>query len=95
MERTGFTGFYLRVLRHGNVAAGNELVLKDRPWPQWTLQRCNEIMHHQRQDAESARQLAECPALSGSWKDNLWRRAQSAGVGGAGEAARRAARLEG
>jgi MOSC domain-containing protein YiiM len=95
VERTGYTGFYFRVLRHGHVAAGNELELKDRPWPQWTLQRCNEIMHHQRQDAESARQLAECPALSGSWKDNLWRRAQSAGAGGAGEAARRTARLEG
>lgn len=76
-EQTGFTGFYFRVIHHGQVSAGDALVLQQRPFPQWTIARCNEIMHHQKRDAESALALAGCPLLSASWKDSLWARAQS------------------
>ncbi|MES2706655.1 MAG: MOSC domain-containing protein [Verrucomicrobiota bacterium] len=76
VERTGFTGYYFRVLRHGPVRAGDGLTLEDRPFPGWTIQRCNEIMHHQTSDREAAEALAGCPLLSSSWKDSLWARAQ-------------------
>ena len=91
VERTGRTGFYFRVLRHGYARAGDGLVLKEQSWPQWTLERCNELMHHQRKDVEGARQLAECPGLSGSWKDALWKRAR--GTTAEAEEKSRAARL--
>lgn len=74
VEQTGFTGFYFRVLRHGHVQTGDALALMDRPFPQWTIERCNQIMHHLKDDAESAASLAECPLLSSSWKDALWLR---------------------
>ena len=77
-EQNGRTGFYFRVLRHGLVQAGDDLKLEDRPWPRWTIQRCNEVMHHLKHDAAAARGLSECPQLSGSWKDALWARAENA-----------------
>lgn len=74
VEQTGFTGFYFRVLRHGHVRPGDELALLERPFRQWTIARSNEIMHHRKDDHEAARELAQCPLLSASWKDGLWAR---------------------
>ncbi len=74
VEQTGFTGFYFRVLRHGQVGTGDTLTLLDRPFPLWTIERCNQVMHHPEDDAESAASLASCPLLSSSWKDALWLR---------------------
>ncbi len=79
VEQTGFTGFYFRVLRHGAVRPGDALTLLERPFPQWSIALCNEIMHHRKCDANAARELAQCPLLSASWKDGLWARAQHLG----------------
>ncbi len=76
-EQTGKTGFYFRVLNHGDVQSGDALDLVERPYPDWTVARCNEIMHCRKDDHESARELVrECPALAGTWKDSLWRRVE-------------------
>lgn len=72
VERTGKTGFYFRVLQHGLVRGGDSLELRERPFPQWTVELCNRIMHQREGGPEAARALSECPALSGSWKDGLW-----------------------
>ncbi len=77
VERTGKTGYYFRVLRHGRVNAGDRLDLLERPLPRWTVALCNRIMHHREGGAEAARELAGCSELSGSWKDGLWLRATS------------------
>ncbi|MCW0217176.1 MAG: MOSC domain-containing protein, partial [Prosthecobacter sp.] len=74
VERTGYTGFYFRVKKHGWVEAGQDLHLIERTFPQWSIALANEIMHHRRADHEAARELAECPLLSASWKDGLWAR---------------------
>ena len=74
VERTGYTGFYFRVLQHGMVGAGAEFTLLERPFPQWSIALANEIMHHRRGDKEAARELAQCVLLSASWKDSLWAR---------------------
>jgi MOSC domain-containing protein YiiM len=75
VERTGRTGFYFRVLQHGWVRAGDRFIAGERLFPHWTVARCNHLMHHAKDDLEGARELAGCPALSGSWKDSLWNRA--------------------
>jgi MOSC domain-containing protein YiiM len=77
VERNGMTGFYFRVLRHGHVQAGDRLELQARSWPEWTIVRCNRIMHHTEGGADAARELSQCPELSGSWKDGLWLMSQS------------------
>lgn len=90
VERTGFTGYYFRVLLHGEVKAGDSLRLRERPCPEWTIQRCNEIMHHGPSDREETLALAGCPQLSSTWKDSLWARAQRPGPDEPGRAARTA-----
>lgn len=74
-EQTGFTGFYFRVIKHGWLKPGGVGILVERPCPQWSLAECNEIMHKRPEDHAGARRLAECPQLSGSWKDTLFARA--------------------
>jgi MOSC domain-containing protein YiiM len=69
---SGRTGWYLRVLAEGNVAAGQPVVLLDRPYPQWTIARVNTIIHH-RGDPESAA-LAACPLLASGLRERLARR---------------------
>lgn len=76
VEKTGFTGFYFRVIKHGNAQVGDSLRLVERPFPEWTISRCNEIMHHSKEDAASARALSQCHLLSASWKDSLWSRSE-------------------
>jgi MOSC domain-containing protein YiiM len=88
VERNGFTGWYFRVLHHGWVRAGDSLRLDERPFPQWTIQRCNEIMHHEAGGREAAAALASCPLLSSSWKDSLWAWAQRPDPGQNSRAAR-------
>jgi MOSC domain-containing protein YiiM len=76
MQNTGRTGWYFRVLEEGAVETGTEVILLDRPYPQWTIARCNEIMYRRREDRESAMQLAACPSLSESWVRTLLKRAE-------------------
>ncbi|HEX7570607.1 MAG TPA: MOSC domain-containing protein, partial [Verrucomicrobiae bacterium] len=77
VERTGWTGWYFRVLREGSIDPGGELRLVARSHPEWTVSLANEVMHRRKEDFEVARRLAECPALSQSWKNSLSRRAQT------------------
>ncbi|HEY1122544.1 MAG TPA: MOSC domain-containing protein [Haloferula sp.] len=79
VERNGRTGFYFRVLWHGEVSAGDAFHLRERPFAEWTLARCNRIMHQREGGAEADQALAQCPALSGSWKDGLWNRGRARG----------------
>lgn len=75
VQRTGRTGWYFRVLREGEVEAGLPLVRAERPYPEWTVQAANEIMHLRKQDLSAAQALAACPALSPRWRETLLRRA--------------------
>ena len=77
VERTGRTGWYFRVLREGSIDPGGELRLVARSHPEWTVSLANEVMHRRKEDFEVARRLAECPALSQSWKNSLSWRAQT------------------
>lgn len=47
---TGRTGFYFRTLRHGHVECSEAFRLTERPCPEWTVTRCNRIMHHDKDD---------------------------------------------
>lgn len=71
VAHTGKTGWYFRVLREGNVQSGTELVLMERPYPQWTIAIANNIMLHRKENHSARRALAECPALSKSWRETL------------------------
>ncbi|MFB4168607.1 MOSC domain-containing protein [Virgibacillus sp. JSM 102003] len=74
IQRSGRTGWYFRVLQEGYAEAGLELELIDRPYPQWTIAACNEVMHFNKEDLKAADELASCELLAYSWKNTLNKR---------------------
>lgn len=65
------SGWYLRVLSEGWVEAGMEVVLADRPYPQWTIRRTADVKRLRAELREEARLLAACPALQPEWRRRL------------------------
>jgi MOSC domain-containing protein YiiM len=70
----GRSGWYLRVLAEGEIAAPIELTLVSRPHPAWTIARANRVMLHEKRDLESAAKLAALPELSAAWRESMLRR---------------------
>jgi MOSC domain-containing protein YiiM len=71
MVNLGLSGWYLRVLRGGMVAAGMTLRLRSRPNPDWTVSRLNSLRYgHQ---ASRSELLAACDldGLSESWRNHF------------------------
>jgi MOSC domain-containing protein YiiM len=66
-------GWYLRVLCPGWIAAGQEVVLRDRPYPEWTVARAAAVKWHAERRPEEAEGLAACPALIPEWREELAR----------------------
>ncbi len=80
VERTGFTGWYFRVLRTGRAAPGETLRPVERIQTEWSVAAANDIMHHRKSDPAAARALAGCPGLSTTWVASLRRRADGTPV---------------
>ncbi len=79
VEASGRTGWYLRVLREGNVAAGDAVTLLDRPHPDWSVARATRTMRR-RDDLDGAAALAALPELAASWHEWLTRRVREGRV---------------
>lgn len=79
VQQTGRTGWYFRVLSEGVVAPGAPLTLDDRPHPDWTVARANQLMHIDKSNLSSAATLAALPPLSASWKATLADRIEKGG----------------
>ena len=71
VETTGRTGWYLRVLVEGEIAAGVPVLLVGRPYPEWTIARAHAVRRAQRRDPAAAAALAACPRLSPAWRSAL------------------------
>ncbi|KAB8146019.1 MOSC domain-containing protein [Chloroflexia bacterium SDU3-3] len=81
VQRSGRTGWYLRVLDEGLVGPDAQMQLIERPYPEWSIAHANQIMHHRRHDLAAAAALADCPQLSGSWRRTLQARAERGSEG--------------
>jgi len=74
LQNTGRTGWYFRVLQEGFVEVGQTLSLVDRPCPEWTIVKCNQIIHGVQLDLEAMRSLAECQLLAPGLRETLEKR---------------------
>lgn len=74
IQKTGRTGWYFRVIKEGFVMEKDSMKLIERPYPDWTIARCNEVMHEKKEDVEATKQLANCEYLAPNWKDTLIKR---------------------
>jgi len=70
VARTGYCGWYFRVVQPGAVAAGQTLRLVARPYPDWTVARTHAVWHDKRRQAERA-ELAKVDALADSWRGEI------------------------
>lgn len=73
-QKSGMTGFYLRVLEEAEVAPGDCLMLLEREAPWATISEANRLVHRDRHDEEGIRRLLAVSALSASWRASLKRR---------------------
>ena len=77
VERNGLSGWYFRVLKEGTITAGDEMRLAERPNPEWTIARANDIVYHRKDDREQLAVLAAVPHLAESWREHLTRLANA------------------
>lgn len=68
VEKSGRTGWYMRVLEPGSLQAGDEIALAERPHPQWTVARAYRIGVARKREPGPARELAKVTALADRWK---------------------------
>ena len=68
VEKSGRSGWYLRVLEEGAIAAGAEIALAQRPHPEWTVLRAYRAGVARKKDRATALELAQVAALSDRWK---------------------------
>lgn len=69
--KSGKTGWYFRVRTPGEVSASATLVLIERPFPDWTIERANQVMYEHRNATEPMAALLAVAPLSASWKETL------------------------
>ncbi|ETI70754.1 MOSC domain-containing protein [Neobacillus vireti] len=80
LQNTGKTGWYFRVLKEGYVKDGQTFTLVDRPYPQWTVQKCNQIIHSRQQNLVEMRELAYCELLAPGMRATLEKRIEKGGT---------------
>jgi len=64
----GRTGWYLRVVSPGAIAAGLPVVLEQRLHPNWTIARANHVMYDKRPELDELVALADLDVLADSWR---------------------------
>lgn len=71
VQDTGWTGWYLRILEPGEVAAGDTIQLADRPAGAPTIAEVGRILNRDKHDLDGARRLLEYPDLPERWRSKL------------------------
>ena len=73
VQDTGKTGFYFRVVQHGEVKPSDSISLYKAAEQRWTIEACNELAIS-KGDPEDYLNLSTFTALSGNWKDSFYRK---------------------
>src|SRR5690625_3162674 len=74
IQNSGRTGWYFRVLEEGNIISRIDFELIDRPYPQWSIAACNEVMYKDKNNLKIADELASCDLLAVNWRQTLKKR---------------------
>ena len=80
VQASGRTGWYVRVIETGAVAAGDVLALVERPHPDWTLARLLHVFYVDRLDRAALAEIAALETLSASWRALAARRLDRSAV---------------
>jgi MOSC domain-containing protein YiiM len=80
VQQESFTGYHLRVLREGQVRAGQPLRLVERPAHGVSVAEANQILNVAKKDIAGARRLLSVPTLTASLRPALERRIREHGA---------------
>lgn len=80
VQETGRTGWYFRIIETGTITSPAILKLLERVHPDWSVDLANHIMHVDKNNWQTAAELAQVEALSGSWKNTLTKRAEKESI---------------
>lgn len=75
VQRSGQTGWYVRVLTPGVAKAGDKLLLLNRAEPHWSIRAVNRCLHERGVAAEELRALAAVASIPERWRARLLRKA--------------------
>ncbi|MGR5511438.1 MOSC domain-containing protein [Vibrio diabolicus] len=81
LQDTLRTGWYFRVLEEGDIGAGDEIILCERPYPEWPLARIMGAVFTGCLDREELTKLSELPLVE-SWGKLVERRLETGEVEG-------------
>ncbi|KAI9055797.1 hypothetical protein LZ554_000737 [Drepanopeziza brunnea f. sp. 'monogermtubi'] len=62
------TGWYYRVLKEGWIAIGDSIMLVERRWERWTVERVHEYLHRNTKDLEKLEELEQIPEFGSECK---------------------------
>ncbi|MFS1934194.1 MOSC domain-containing protein [Vibrio splendidus] len=79
LQDTLRTGWYFRVLEEGDIGAGDEIILCERPYPEWPLTRIMGAVFTGCLDKQDLKELAELPLVE-SWGALIERRLETGKV---------------
>lgn len=68
MVKSGRSGWYYRVLQTGTIQAGDAIVLRERPHPDFAFARLLEIVSHGGATVEELRRMTAMPGLAQQWR---------------------------
>lgn len=74
VQETGRTGWYYRVLEEGQIEAGDQIELVERPRPEWSVSRLLNVFYHDMLNREELEQIVALHELTESWRINAQRR---------------------
>ncbi len=77
MHRTSRNGWFYRVLEEGSAQAGDALILKERPSPEWTIARIQEIIFRGSLDKDVLKTVLALPGLARQWHDIVVKRLET------------------
>ena len=70
MVKNGFAGWYYRVLRVGQLQAGDALTLHARPNPDFPFTRLIQIVYHGKATKDEIRRMADLEGLASQWREH-------------------------
>jgi MOSC domain-containing protein YiiM len=80
VQRSGRTGWYLRVLVPGSVSPSDALVLVDRVTPEWTIGRIWKAFYVDVLNRRELEAISNLATLAGSWRGHAARRLETGKV---------------
>ena len=69
MVKSGWSGWYYRVLQTGALSTGDGVILHERPNPDFPFTRLVEIVYNSRATREEIARMADMPGLASQWRD--------------------------